>query len=106
MAKNKPLKFALRIDLQCGVCGALIHQGEGFPAEESLSHKFCPCCGAALERFCLRCQRKAEMFFEEWWPRDEECLRTYFPARRCSRCNSILDSPGGSQIHRDEKYQN
>ena len=85
MAKNKPVKFKLKIDLQCGACGAMTHmQGEAFP-------KFCPCCGAALERFCLTCQKKAEMFFEEWWPEEEECLRTYSPARRCSTCNAVLD---------------
>ena len=71
MAKKQPVKFSLRVDIQCGACGSLSHMAEGgFP-------KFCPCCGAAMERFCLHCQKKAEMFFEEWWPQDDECLRTY-----------------------------
>ncbi len=85
MAKNKPVKFRLKVDIQCVSCGSLAHlQGESFP-------KFCPCCGAAMERFCLRCQKKAEMYFEEWWPEEEECVRTYSPARRCSRCNAFLE---------------
>jgi hypothetical protein len=91
MAKKQPLKFKLRIDIQCSVCGSLSHyDGGDFP-------KFCPCCGGAMERFCLGCQKKADMFFEEWWPDDEECIRTYSPAKRCPRCNSILQSEGRSQ---------
>ncbi len=97
--KEKALEFTLKIDIQCGICGALVHQGEGFP-------RFCPCCGAALERFCLHCHKKADMFFEEWWPKDDECMRTYSPAKRCSRCNSILNSAGGGIPRQDERYQN
>ena len=94
MAKEEKPKYKITIDLQCGACGAMTHlQGEVFP-------KFCPCCGAALERFCLTCQKKAEMFFEEWWPEDDECVRTYTTPRRCTRCNAVLESgaehPGGT----------
>ena len=55
--------------------------------------KFCPCCGAGMERYCLKCHKKAEMFFEEWWPEEGECVRTYGPAKRCSRCNALLEEP-------------
>ncbi|MBI5624553.1 MAG: hypothetical protein HY924_12310 [Elusimicrobia bacterium] len=96
MGKKEPAKFTLSIDIQCGVCGSLNHQGEGFP-------KFCPCCGAALERYCLRCQRKAEMFFEEWWPQEDHCIRTYSPAKRCSRCNAVLEMEGESRGHEDRE---
>ena len=27
-----------------------------------------------------------EMFFEEWWPEDDECQRTYTTPRRCTNC--------------------
>ena len=86
MAKNKPVNYKLTVDIQCGSCGALTHHqgGESFP-------KFCPSCGAGMEKFCLRCQKKAEMYFEEWWPEDDECLRTYCTPRRCSRCNAMLE---------------
>jgi hypothetical protein len=33
------------------------------------------------------------MFFEEWWPEKDECVRTYGPAKRCSRCNAMLEEP-------------
>jgi len=90
--KNKPVKFKLKVDIQCGACGTLSHQNDQgqFP-------KFCPCCGAAMERFCLKCHKKAEMFFEEWWPEDDECLRTYSPAKRCSTCNAQLEQETGSK---------
>lgn len=97
--KNKPAKFKLRIDIQCGGCGSLTHmQTEAFP-------KFCPCCGAAMERFCLKCHKKAEMFFEEWWPEEDECLRTYGPAKRCSGCNAVLEMESEGHPH-DHGYQN
>lgn len=100
MKKKDPIKFNVKIDIQCGVCGSLSHQGEsGFP-------KFCPCCGAGMERYCLNCHKKAEMFFEEWWPQDDECLRTYSPAKRCSRCNAILDMEGEKDVHDHHNYQN
>ena len=99
MSKNKPAKFRLKIDLQCGSCGALTHQeGEAFP-------KFCPCCGAALEHYCLNCQKKAEMFFEEWWPEDDECVRTYSPAKRCSRCNAVLEMETGGPFEDRHGHQ-
>jgi hypothetical protein len=31
------------------------------------------------------------MYFDEWWPEDDECLRTYSPAKRCSHCNAVLE---------------
>ena len=87
MPQNKPVKYQLKVDVQCGACGTLTHlQGETFP-------KFCPCCGAAMERYCLRCQKRATMFFEEWWPEEDECVRTYSPAKRCSCCNALLEEP-------------
>ena len=87
MAKKKPVKYRLTKDVQCGACGSLMRpEGEDFP-------KFCPCCGVGLERYCLRCQKKAPMYFEEWWAEEDECVRTYSPAKRCSHCNAILERP-------------
>lgn len=100
MKKEEPIKFTLRIDIQCGVCGSLTHHAESAPLP-----KFCPCCGAGMERYCLACRKKAEMFFEEWWPQEDECMRTYSPARRCSSCNAVLEREGESR-HQDHKYQN
>ena len=100
MAKNKPVKFKLKVDIQCGVCGSLTH------LREDLFPKFCPCCGAAMERFCLLCQKKVPMFFEEWWPEEDECLRTYSPARHCGGCNSILEGEGEIHFPSDHGYQN
>lgn len=96
---KKQAKFKLKIDIQCGVCGSLIHHpgGEVFP-------KFCPCCGGALERFCLKCHKKADMFFEEWWPEDDECVRTYSPAKRCTHCNAKLEKD--SDEPDQGRYQN
>ena len=112
---NKPLQFKLRIDIQCGICGSLTHlPGDSARLQEAAKGgksqtsaglplpKFCACCGAAMERFCLHCHKRAEMFFEEWWPDDDECLRTYSPAKRCGGCNAILEPEGGSHEH----YQN
>ncbi len=97
--KNKPVKFKLRVDIQCGVCGSLIHHtGEVFP-------KFCACCGGALERFCLACHKRAEMFFDEWWPEDDECLRTYSPAKRCSHCNAVLEMETDDQGRENRGFQ-
>ena len=95
MSDNKPLKFRIKIDFQCASCGALIHQPEGRPMP-----KFCPRCGSAMERFCLKCHKKAEMYFEEWWPEDDECVRTYGPPKRCSGCGAILES--GSETDRED----
>ncbi len=91
MSKNKPAKFKLTVDFQCGSCGALIHQAPGAPPEKAAAPKFCPRCGAGMERFCLACRKKADMFFEEWWPEDDECIRTYSPAKRCGSCGAILE---------------
>lgn len=76
----------MKIDLQCGSCSALVHQAD--PPQ-----RFCPCCGAAFDRYCLQCRKKVEMFFEEWWPEEDECLRTYSPAKRCPTCNCGLEGP-------------
>ena len=83
---KKREKFKVKIDIQCGVCGSLVHHS----AEKDPLPKFCPCCGGAMERFCLKCHKRADMFFEEWWPEDDECVRTYSPAKRCSHCNAML----------------
>lgn len=99
MEKDKPLKFVLKVDVQCGACGSLSHTGEGLP-------KFCPCCGVGMERFCLRCHKKAEMYFEEWWPEETECYRTYSPAKRCSKCNAVLEQEGDGPQQDRHKYQN
>ena len=77
-------KVQLRIDMQCGACGALSHRGENPP-------KFCACCGAAFDRYCIRCHKRIEMYFEEWWPEEDECVRTYSPAKRCPGCNAGLE---------------
>ena len=79
----------MQIDIQCGSCSALAHHSDPPP-------KFCSCCGASFERYCLKCHRRGEMFFEEWWPEDDECLRTYSPAKRCSGCNAQLANEGQS----------
>mgnify|MGYP001591873753 CR=1 FL=1 len=97
---KKQEKFKLKIDIQCGVCGSLVHH----PAEkEGVLPKFCPCCGGAMERFCLKCHKRADMFFEEWWPEDDECVRTYSPAKRCSHCNAMLCNETAGER---EGYQN
>ena len=31
------------------------------------------------------------MFFEEWWPEDAECVRTYSPAKHCPQCKAGLE---------------
>lgn len=107
---KQPSKFKLRVDVQCGSCGSLTHHSVGEADKKSQSvlpspapfPKFCPCCGAAMERFCLKCHKKADMFFEEWWPEDDECLRTYSPAKRCSACNAQLGNDTPHTHDRDE----
>jgi len=95
MATNK---IKLKVDLQCGACGALTHRSD--PPQT-----FCPGCGAAFDRFCMKCHKKVEMFFEEYWPEDDECVRTYCPAKRCPKCNSGLEferpapDDGGGECH-------
>ena len=101
MGKNRPVKYKLTIDIQCGSCGALTHQRQG----EAAFPKFCPSCGAGMEKFCLSCHKKAEMYFEEWWPEDDECLRTYCTPRRCSRCNAVLEQEDEHKTG-DHGYQN
>jgi len=103
--KNKPVKFKLRVDIQCGVCGSLIHHQNADKPEGAAFPKFCACCGGALERFCLTCHKKAEMFFDEWWPEDDECLRTYSPAKRCSHCNAVLEMETDEEGRPDRGFQ-
>ena len=93
----KKTKYKLQVDLQCGGCGALMHldrdpfRGEKGKSAEPVLPRFCARCGAGLERYCLRCQKRAPMTYEEWWPEDTECVRTYSPAKRCPACNSVLE---------------
>ncbi|MFA6030274.1 MAG: hypothetical protein WC969_10505 [Elusimicrobiota bacterium] len=94
MADEK--KVRLVEDMQCGACGAIVHRGENPP-------KYCASCGAGFDRYCIRCHKKVEMFFEEWWADDEECVRTYSPARRCPWCNAGLEV-GERQESRDSNY--
>jgi len=89
-------RVRLMIDLQCGSCGAIIHCGDALPAaaggpDSEGAPRFCPCCGAVYERFCLRCRKRVDMFFEEWWPEETECVRTYTSAKHCPGCNAGLD---------------
>jgi len=96
--------YKVQVDLQCGSCGALI---AGSPAwEEALktgergpAPRFCPRCAASLERFCLRCHKRVPMFFEEWWPDDRECVRTYSPAKSCPHCRAALEEKREEQSH-------
>ena len=91
---NKP---KIEIDLQCGVCMALVHQSD--PPQ-----KFCPCCGAGYERWCFQCNKRVEMFFEEWWPTDDEGHRTYWPAKHCPTCNTGLEVETKDQSKNDSHY--
>ncbi|MFC1680086.1 hypothetical protein ACFL2T_07765 [Elusimicrobiota bacterium] len=91
-------KVRLSVDLQCGSCGTLYHQGENPP-------KFCSCCGAAYDRYCIRCQRRVEMYFEEWWPEDDMCVRTYSPAKRCPACNAGLEGSEREELQPDSVYE-
>ena len=93
MAKSK---LQLTIFLQCGGCGAIVHGDSAWEAhfkgeQGPVPPKFCPRCSAAFERYCLKCKKRVPMFFEEWWPGDEECVRTYTPAKKCPHCNAGLD---------------
>jgi hypothetical protein len=94
----KKRKALMRIDLQCGSCGSLCHQGEKGP-------RFCPCCGAGFDRYCLSCKTKVDMFFEEWWPEDNECVRTYSPAKRCPQCNARLEVELKAGMRSDSAYE-
>ena len=89
---------SVRIDLQCGTCGSLTHKTEKAP-------RFCACCGAGYDRYCLACRRKVEMFFEEWWPEEEECVRTYSPAKRCTQCNAGLEVEVRTGMRNDSLYE-
>jgi hypothetical protein len=87
MAKKPEPKYRITVDLQCGACGAIMHTVKGQP-----NPKFCAGCGAGLEKFCLKCHKRVDMFFEEWWPEDDECVRTYSTPRRCTSCNAVLET--------------
>ena len=101
MAKEeKPAKYKITTDLQCGACAAIMHTRAGEPLP-----KFCAGCGAGLEKFCFKCRRKVETFFEEWWPEDDECVRTYSTPRRCTRCNAILETGAGERGLTDEELE-
>lgn len=90
-------KLRIRIDLQCGSCSALVHEADPLP-------KFCPRCGASFPRYCLKCRKEVQMYFEEWWPEDDECVRTYSPAKRCPTCNSGLEVEGRDLPSGDSSY--
>ncbi|MFH2203783.1 MAG: hypothetical protein ABIJ96_11750 [Elusimicrobiota bacterium] len=77
-------KVLIHIDFQCGACGSLNHRGGSSP-------RYCACCGASYDRYCRPCKKKADMFFEEWWPGDNECVRTYTPAKHCPYCKAELE---------------
>ena len=85
------------MDLQCGSCQALVHHSDPPP-------KFCACCGAGFDRYCLKCKKRVDMFFEEWWPEDDVCVRTYTPAKRCPTCNSGLEVPAKDASQNDSSY--
>ena len=100
----KKTKYRLQVDLQCGGCGALMHldrdpflpkpakPGSAAEGPAVALPRFCARCGAGLERYCLNCHKRAPMTYEEWWPEDTECVRTYSPAKRCPDCNSVLEA--------------
>src|SRR5580700_10336643 len=88
MAKEeKPAKYKITTDLQCGACAAIMHTRTGEPLP-----KFCAGCGAGMEKFCLKCHKKVALYFEEWWPQDDECVRTYCTPKRCTQCNAVLEN--------------
>ncbi|OIO04535.1 MAG: hypothetical protein AUJ52_15120 [Elusimicrobia bacterium CG1_02_63_36] len=91
-------KIELRVDLQCGTCGALTHTADGEP-------RFCSCCGAGYGRYCMICHKKAPMFFEEYWPGEDECVRTYSPAKRCPTCNAGLEVESRGTQKNDSPYE-
>ena len=91
-------QYKLQLDLQCGVCAALVAVSpafeEGFQAGQlGQAPRFCARCAASMERYCLRCQRRAPMFFEEFWPDERQCVRTYSPAKHCPHCKAALQEP-------------
>ena len=94
---EKEEKVTIRVDLQCGACGSLYHREERSP-------RFCSCCGAAYERYCIACRKKVDMYFEEWWPEDDQCVRTYSPAKRCPDCNARLEVQTKTES-RDTNYE-
>ncbi|MFH1619421.1 MAG: hypothetical protein ABIG11_05900 [bacterium] len=69
------------------------HEGGDVRVKTGDSPKYCACCGGSLGRFCITCAREVEMFFDEWWPSEAECVRIYYPAKHCPRCNALLENP-------------
>ena len=94
---KKGVQVDLKVDLQCGSCGALTHQGQSTP-------RFCLCCGAGYERYCIACCKRVPMFFEEYWPTDEECVRTYSPAKKCPHCKAGLEVARDGLGDRGERF--
>ena len=94
----KSKKISVRVDLQYGSCGSLYHRGEQTP-------RFCACCGAAYERTCIKCRKRVDMYFEEWWPEEEECVRTYTPAKKCPQCNAGLEIGLRTGVKNDSAYE-
>lgn len=85
----------LTLYLQCGVCGAIVHGDSGWEPylrgdDGPKPPKFCPRCSAAFDRYCLSCNKRVAMYFEEWWPEDRDCNRSYSPASFCPNCKADL----------------
>lgn len=94
----KKEEVRLRLELQCGTCGALYDAGKE-------PFRFCPCCGAGYDRYCIRCRKKVAMYYEEWWPEDNECVRTYSPAKRCPSCNAGLDAALRDESDKESSFE-
>jgi len=45
------------------------------------------------------------MFFEEYWPGEDECVRTYSPAKRCPTCNAGLEVESRGTQKNDSPYE-
>jgi len=97
---SQKIQLKVQVDLQCGCCGALVAVSASFEeafqaGQTGEAPKFCPRCASSMDRYCLRCQRRAPMFFEEFWPDDRQCVRTYSPAKHCPYCKATLEEPRG-----------
>ncbi len=91
-------KIILSVDLQCGSCGSLYHRSERTP-------RFCANCGAAYERSCIKCRSRVDMYFEEYWPTEGECVRTYTPAKRCPQCSARLEAAPRAETKSSSAYE-